>query len=150
LAVLLYAGLNWAGSEQPRPILASPAPGTLAHAAGLKGGDEVLRLREAGGDWQEVASFAELYWALLSNKAAPVLELEVRSADNGKVKNTELSIAGLTDSPEGPDMDQLGVAHKPRLRCARSIRAVQPPWLVCKLVMRCCKSTINVSKTQRT
>ncbi len=123
LAVLLYAGLNWAGSEQPRPILASPAPGTLAHAAGLKGGDEVLRLREAGGDWQEVASFAELYWALLSNKAAPVLELEVRSADNGKVKNTELSIAGLTDSPEGPDMDQLGVAG-PQTKAL--VRAVNP------------------------
>ena len=126
LAVLLYAGLNWAGSEQPRPILASTAPGTVAHASGLKGGDEVLRLREVGGEWQEVASFAELYWALLANKEAPVLELEVLSADNGKVKNTELSLPGLTDSPEGLDMDKLGVAGPQTKALVRSVNPGSP------------------------
>ena len=123
LAVLLYAGLNWAGSEQPRPILASPAPGTLAHAAGLKGGDEVLRLRETNGDWQAVASISELHWALLSNQAEASLELEVQLADNGKVKNTELSLLGLTDNPEGLDMDKLGLAG-PQMKAL--IRAVNP------------------------
>jgi len=67
LAVMLYAGLNWAGSEQPRPILSSPPPsggleklgiagpqmkavvravnpGGPADMAGLRPGDQVLQV----------------------------------------------------------------------------------------------------------
>jgi len=41
LAVLLYAGVNWGGVEQPVALLASPVPGSLAQAAGLVGGERV-------------------------------------------------------------------------------------------------------------
>jgi hypothetical protein len=40
---MLYAGLNWAGSEQPRPIMSSPPHSSLASDADFKRGDEVLR-----------------------------------------------------------------------------------------------------------
>ena len=123
LAVLLYSGLNWAGSEQPRPILASPAPGTLAHAAGLKGGDEVLRVREAGGDWQEVASMSELHWALVSAQSATLVEFEIQSADHGKLQAIEMTLAGLSDKPEVADLENLGL-NGPQMKA--QIRAVNP------------------------
>src|SRR5688572_16600582 len=39
LAVLLYALVNWVGVQEPTPVLASPVPGSIAHAAGLQGGE---------------------------------------------------------------------------------------------------------------
>ena len=39
LAVVLYAVVNWYGVEEPKPILASPVPGSVAERAGLRGGE---------------------------------------------------------------------------------------------------------------
>ena len=38
LAVLLYSLVNWNGVEEPRALLASPVAGSVAQAAGLRGG----------------------------------------------------------------------------------------------------------------
>src|SRR3954470_19187269 len=43
LAVLLYACVNWWGVEEPKAILASPVAGSIAEAAGLHGGEYVVR-----------------------------------------------------------------------------------------------------------
>ncbi|MGZ5271932.1 MAG: site-2 protease family protein, partial [Ramlibacter sp.] len=43
LAVLLFAVVNWWGMQEPRPVLASPVPGSVAEQAGLHGGDRVER-----------------------------------------------------------------------------------------------------------
>src|SRR3954447_24363402 len=41
LAIALYACVNWYGVEEPKPILASPVPGSVAEQAGLHGGEVV-------------------------------------------------------------------------------------------------------------
>ncbi|MET1117080.1 MAG: RIP metalloprotease RseP [Comamonas sp.] len=64
LAVLLYAGVNWIGIEEPQPYLASPAAGSLAQAAGLRGGERVQAVARGDGPLEPVQSFDEVRWAL--------------------------------------------------------------------------------------
>lgn len=64
LAVLLYAGVNWVGIEEPQPYLASPAAGSLAQAAGLQGGERVQAVARGAGPLEPMASFDEVRWAL--------------------------------------------------------------------------------------
>ena len=123
LAVLLYAGLNWVGSYQPRAIVSSPPPSSLAQIAGLKGGDEVLRLRAAGEDWQEVASMAQLHWTLLDVKSSEALELEIQSSDKGTLRTLEIPLGGLNLSDENDGLEKLGIAG-PQVKAL--VRAVNP------------------------
>jgi regulator of sigma E protease len=64
LAVLLYAGVNWIGVEEPQPVLGSPVAGSLAAEAGLRGGERVERAGFDGAALQPVRSFEELRWLL--------------------------------------------------------------------------------------
>ncbi len=64
LAVLLYALVNWSGVQEPRAVLASPAAGTVAEQAGLRGGELVLGQALGGGELEPVRSFEDLRWAL--------------------------------------------------------------------------------------
>ncbi len=64
LAVLLYAGVNWLGVQEPKPYLASPAAGSLAQKAGLQGAELVQAVARGDGPWEPVVSFDELRWAL--------------------------------------------------------------------------------------
>src|SRR5215213_6407785 len=64
LAVLLYATVNWYGVLEPKPILASPVPGSVAEQAGLRGGELVQEAGFEGDNLQPVRSFEELRWLL--------------------------------------------------------------------------------------
>jgi regulator of sigma E protease len=64
LAVVLYATVNWAGVEEPKPVLAAPAAGSLAEQAGLKGGEWVLEATAGDGAASVVRSFEDLRWRL--------------------------------------------------------------------------------------
>lgn len=67
LAVLIYAGLNWTGVEEPQPVLSTPVAASLAERTGLRAGDWVLRTGEPGAQGVEgeaVASFEDLRWRL--------------------------------------------------------------------------------------
>ena len=64
LAVLLYAIVNWSGVDQPRALLASPAPGSMAEAAGLAGGELVLQAGFDDDAPADVLSFEDLRWRL--------------------------------------------------------------------------------------
>ena len=64
LAVLLYAAVNWYGVQEPKPILASPVPGSVAEQAGLRGGERVESAGFDGAPLQPVRSFEELRWLL--------------------------------------------------------------------------------------
>jgi regulator of sigma E protease len=64
LAVLLYACVNWWGVEEPKAILASPVAGSIAEAAGLRGGEHVARAGFEGEAPQPVRSFEDLRWLL--------------------------------------------------------------------------------------
>lgn len=63
LAVLLYSVVNWIGVQEPVATLARPAAASLAEAAGLRGGEHVVR---AGfdGELEIVRSFEDLHWRI--------------------------------------------------------------------------------------
>ena len=64
LAVLLYAGVNWIGMQEPQAILGSPVAGSVAAQAGLQGGE---RIAAAGFEDEEPRpgrSFEDLRWVL--------------------------------------------------------------------------------------
>ena len=72
LAVLLYAGVNWAGVQELRPWLAQPRAGTLAAEAGLQSRDEVVALEvldasaDADASHQHVVrSMTDLQWLFI-------------------------------------------------------------------------------------
>ncbi len=44
LAIALYAALAWTGTEQPVPIIDTPAPSTAAARAGLQSGDTIVEV----------------------------------------------------------------------------------------------------------
>ncbi len=65
LAVALYAGVNWAGVDEPQPVLGSPVAASLAEAAGLRGGEWVAQVTEEGADAPaDIRSFEDLRWRI--------------------------------------------------------------------------------------
>lgn len=64
LAVLLYSIVNWNGVEEPRALLASPVSGSVAHSAGLRGGELVERAALGSDEMEPVRSFEDLRWLL--------------------------------------------------------------------------------------
>ncbi|KQM68721.1 RIP metalloprotease RseP [Xylophilus sp. Leaf220] len=64
LAILLYAGVNWMGVQEPQPVLAAPVAGSTAQAAGLEGGERVTEAAFEGEALQPVQSFEDLRWLL--------------------------------------------------------------------------------------
>jgi regulator of sigma E protease len=89
LAVLLYAVVSWYGVQEPKPVLASPVPGSIAEAAGLRGGESV---REAGfGDetLRPVQSFEDLRW-LLTRGALDGRDVRLQFAPGGGARGEAL------------------------------------------------------------
>ncbi len=64
LAVLLYSIVNWNGVEEPKAVLASPVAGSVAQAAGLRGGELVQRAALGTDELEPVRSFEDLRWLL--------------------------------------------------------------------------------------
>ena len=64
LAILIYAGINWVGVQEPRAVLASPVAGSLAEKAGLRGREAVTQAGFAGDELESVRSFEDLRWRL--------------------------------------------------------------------------------------
>lgn len=60
LAIVLLTVVAWIGSEVPKPLLGTPAPGTLAERAGLRSGDWVRAVSRDGQQWDEIRSLGEL------------------------------------------------------------------------------------------
>lgn len=64
LAMLLYAIVNWNGVQEPKAVLASPVAGSVAQAAGLRGGELVAQAALGTDDLEPVRSFEDLRWLL--------------------------------------------------------------------------------------
>lgn len=64
LAVLLYALVSWIGVQEPRAVLSSPPPASLAERAGVRGGEWVLSMGVGAQAPVTVASFETLRWQL--------------------------------------------------------------------------------------
>ncbi|MCJ0763015.1 RIP metalloprotease RseP [Variovorax terrae] len=103
LAVLLYAVVNWLGVQEPRPILASPVAGSVAEAAGLRGGETVRRAGFEGDDLEPLQSFEELRWLLTRGALdGRNVRLELAaSSPNGASREALLELSHL----QGTDAD---------------------------------------------
>ena len=64
LAMLLYSLVNWVGLQEPKALLASPAPGSVAERAGLRGQEWVKQAAFDDEVLEEVRSFDDLRWRL--------------------------------------------------------------------------------------
>ena len=62
LAIALYSLVNWVGVEEPKATLAGPTTGSLAEAAGIKGGEWVVRASTGDAEPSEMGSFEDLRW----------------------------------------------------------------------------------------
>lgn len=81
LAVLLYAGVNWAGVEELSPWMAQPNVGSMAEKAGLRAQDEVVAVKSpADNEWQPVRSMTDFQWHLtrVALNGLP-MEMQVRT-----------------------------------------------------------------------
>jgi regulator of sigma E protease len=64
LAALLYSVVNWGGTEEPKAVLATPVPESMAARAGLVGGEWVAQAAFSGEALEDVRSFTDLRWRL--------------------------------------------------------------------------------------
>ena len=104
LAVLLFAGTYVAGIPGQRAILAAPAAGTPAAAAGVREGDLVQ-----AADGTPVRSWQDLRWRLLRASGGSEVALDIERPDGARAVRV-ISIAGLSGADwERNFMQQLGL-----------------------------------------
>jgi regulator of sigma E protease len=96
LAVALYTVVNWAGVEEPKPVLASPVAGSLAERAGLRGGEWVAQLEVAGVAPADVGSFEDLRWRLTQAAlSSEDVTLWVAREEGGSPRAVPLALTSL-------------------------------------------------------
>jgi regulator of sigma E protease len=96
LAVLLYAAVNWMGSEQAKAIIAQPPAASLAATAGLKAGDEILSVQGSGDELEPIRSMEDLRWHLTRAALDRYdLALQVREAGRDSTRQIKLPITQL-------------------------------------------------------
>ncbi len=100
LAVLLYSVVNWSGVQQARAVLASPVPGSIAEAAGLSGGELVLRAGMEADEPAPVASFDDLRWMLAKGALQKQdVRLVLATGSGSKTRDVLLHL-GQTDTQD--------------------------------------------------
>jgi len=66
LAVVLYAVVFFTGQLETKAVVSSPIAGSIAQAAGVKSGDEILRVGLSEDALQDVRSMEDLRWWLMN------------------------------------------------------------------------------------
>jgi regulator of sigma E protease len=104
-AIAVYAGLFLHGLPEPRPILAEPAAGTFAHAAGLRAGDTV---RAVGGE--SIQTWQELRWRVIQGALQrESLALEV-SNEREAIAHRKLDMTSFPAADfEGDALERIGL-----------------------------------------
>ncbi|WP_233234674.1 RIP metalloprotease RseP [Bordetella sp. LUAb4] len=98
LAVLLYAGLNLAGVQEPAALLGQPAAGTPAAVAGFQSGDRIVAI-----DNKAVASWNDARWALMDRVSeGGQVEIDVTAATGGTQRRS-LTLGGSRMDPAQGD-----------------------------------------------
>jgi regulator of sigma E protease len=112
LAAVLYAAISWTGLEQPRAVLSTPTPGSLAEAAGLRSGELVLEAGAEGRATEAVKSFDDLRWqlaqaALERDRLRLVLQSQ---AERGSIREVLLDLSGFERAEVDADLyRQIGI-----------------------------------------
>jgi len=104
-AIAVYAGLYMHGMPEARPVLAQPAAGTLAQAAGFEAGDRV-RLIEG----EPIATWQELRWRVLQAALQrESLRLETLS-ERGHLESASLDLHAFpADDVETDALERVGL-----------------------------------------
>jgi regulator of sigma E protease len=103
LAALLYALLNFLGTQEPAAMLASPTPQSAAAVAGLQSGDRIL-----GVDDRSIRSWSELRWALLQ-KIGQGGAIDLTIEQRGATLNRTLQLPTLADPSAVDPLRLLGL-----------------------------------------
>jgi regulator of sigma E protease len=88
LAIFIYSALNWTGLQEPKAVLSSPAAGSVAEKAGLRGMELVEEAGFDGASMEPVRSFEDLRWRLM------------QGALNGR--NLSLAVSGNSGGTNQP------------------------------------------------
>ena len=104
-AIAVYAGLYMHGMPEARPVLAAPAAGTLAQAAGFEAGDTVRAI-----DGESIATWQDLRWRVLQGALQrEALRFEVSRAGG----NIAMHVLDLRRYPseevESDTMERIGL-----------------------------------------
>ena len=94
LAALLYSIVNWSGVQEPKAVLASPVPGSVAQSAGLQGGELVAQAALGTDAMEPVRSFEDLRWLLTRGaleRQAVRLDVQPRSGAAHREVRLDLS-----------------------------------------------------------
>jgi regulator of sigma E protease len=96
LAVALYAVVNWTGVDEPKPVLAAPAVGSLAEQAGLVGGEWVSEAAAGDGVAEPVRSFEDLRWRLTQAALSGIdMRLSVAREEGGSAREVNLALTKI-------------------------------------------------------
>ncbi len=111
-AIAVYSGLFMYGLPEARPVVAEPAAGTLAKAAGFHGGSSVRRV-----DDHAIATWQEFRWRVLQGALQrQVLAIEVLDAHQ-QISILRLDLSGLSgEDVESDLLERLGFRlYRPQL-----------------------------------
>ena len=118
LAVLLYAGVNMVGIDEPRAVFAAPAAGSALAQAGVDGPFEATAL-----DGEAIRSIVDLRWRLLKigvDHGSSVLQVRRFDQPADAARRVTLDLARFdTKDLESDFMQKLGLAllrPKPTIR----------------------------------
>ena len=148
LAVVLYSVVNWSGLQEPKAILASPVPGSVADRAGLRAEEVVQQAGFDGEPLEVVRSFEDLRWRLtqgalngrdvrlavsphLTRSAGEVAQREVllklgelKASDADAQLFRKIGLLGPWTRPEIGDVMVGGAAEKAGLRSGDIVRRI--------------------------
>ena len=111
-AIFVYAGLYMHGLPEARPVVAEPLAGSLAKAAGFRGGDTIRRIEE-----HSISTWQELRWRLLQGALQKQsLAVEVLNARQ-QISILRVDLTGFSgDDVESDLLEKLGFRlHRPQL-----------------------------------
>jgi regulator of sigma E protease len=103
LAALLYALLNFVGTQEPAAVLATPTPQSAAAAAGFQSGDRIVAV-----DDRAIRSWSELRWALLQ-KLGEGDSIEVTIDQRGANLSRTLQMPAVADPSQADPLRLLGL-----------------------------------------
>lgn len=113
LAILLYWGIFWHGTEELKPILGSPPAASAAAAAGFENGEQVLKV--AG---EPVQTWQDMRWVLLRKAVdQDSIDFELINARR-EIAIRRLDVSSARQSGwEGDALEKLGISFfRPKIR----------------------------------
>ena len=103
LAVLLFALVQWIGTQEPKAVLSAPVDGSLAEQAGLRSGDWVRAASRDGQQWTDVRSMNDLRWQLTQAVLdGQPLQLSLSHADGHGTRSATLELQRLGSRDVSP------------------------------------------------